>query len=41
MEVRGPKLRQRLLDHGLPMDAAGTRILFPRDVVEAAGLKPQ
>ncbi|MEA2672972.1 MAG: trimethylamine---corrinoid protein Co-methyltransferase [Chloroflexota bacterium] len=36
MEVRGPKLRQRLLDHGLPMDAAGTRILFPRDVVEAA-----
>jgi trimethylamine---corrinoid protein Co-methyltransferase len=36
MEIRGPKLRQRLLDHGLPMDAAGTRILFPRDVVEAA-----
>jgi trimethylamine---corrinoid protein Co-methyltransferase len=36
MEVRGPKLRQRLLDHSLSMDAAGTRILFPRDVVEAA-----
>jgi trimethylamine---corrinoid protein Co-methyltransferase len=36
MEIRGPKLRQRLLDYGLPADAAGTRILFPREVVEAA-----
>jgi trimethylamine--corrinoid protein Co-methyltransferase len=36
MEIRGPKLRQRLLDHGLPTDAAGTRVLFPREIVEAA-----
>ncbi|HEX7473153.1 MAG TPA: trimethylamine methyltransferase family protein [Candidatus Limnocylindrales bacterium] len=35
MEVRGPALRQRLLDHGLPQDANG-RVLFPRDVVERA-----
>src|SRR6188472_2070922 len=27
---------QRLLDHGLPTDATGTRVLFPADVVEAA-----
>jgi trimethylamine---corrinoid protein Co-methyltransferase len=36
MEVRGQGLRQRLLDRGLPTDAAGTRILFPVDVVEQA-----
>ncbi len=35
MEVRGPAMRQRLLDHGLPQDANG-RVLFPRDVVEKA-----
>ena len=29
-------MRQRLLDHGLPLDATGERVLFPRDVVEAA-----
>jgi len=36
MEIRGPEMRRRLLDHGLPLDANGERVLFPRDVVEAA-----
>src|SRR5438045_3371749 len=35
MEIRGPGLRQRLLDHGLPQAPNG-RILFPPDVVDAA-----
>jgi trimethylamine--corrinoid protein Co-methyltransferase len=35
MEVRGPVLRQRLLDAGLPRRDDG-RVLFPRDVVEEA-----
>lgn len=36
MEIRGPKLKQRLLDHGLKTDASGKRILFPVDVIEKA-----
>jgi trimethylamine---corrinoid protein Co-methyltransferase len=36
MEIRGPEMRRRLVEHGLPMDAKGERVLFPRDVVEAA-----
>ncbi|RLA33278.1 MAG: hypothetical protein DRR11_01510 [Gammaproteobacteria bacterium] len=36
MEIRGEKLRQRLLDHGLKTDQTGKRILFSADVVEAA-----
>jgi len=36
MEVRGSALRARLLDHGLPTDPTGTRILFPREVVDRA-----
>jgi len=36
MEIRGPELRQRLLDHGLKTDAKGERILFPADVVDKA-----
>ncbi len=36
MEIRGAEMRQRLLDHGLPLDATGARVLFPADVVEAA-----
>ncbi len=36
MEIRGTEMRRRLLDHGLPSDATGERVLFPRDVVEAA-----
>ncbi len=36
MEVRGPGMRRRLLEAGLPSDATGTRVLFPRDVVERA-----
>ena len=36
MEIRGAELRQRLLDHGLPLDPAGERVLFPREVVEQA-----
>jgi len=36
MEIRGAELRRRLLEHGLPMDARGERVLFPRDVVERA-----
>ena len=35
MEIRGPQLRQRLLDAGLPADANG-RILFPPAIVEHA-----
>lgn len=36
IEVRGPALRQRLLDAGLPLDAAGQRVLFSPDVVDRA-----
>lgn len=36
MEIRGPELRRRLREHGLPTDASGERILFPRDVVDRA-----
>ncbi len=36
MEIRGPGMRRRLLDHGLSMDAQGERVLFPREVVEKA-----
>jgi trimethylamine---corrinoid protein Co-methyltransferase len=36
MEVRGAEMRRRLLEAGLPSNAAGDRILFPRDVVERA-----
>ena len=35
MEIRGPRLRQRLLDHGLKADTGG-RVLFPPDVVDRA-----
>lgn len=35
MEIRGPELRRRLLDHGLTTGAGG-RVLFPGDVVERA-----
>ncbi len=36
MEIRGDKLRQRLLDHGLKTDKSGKRILFPADIVNDA-----
>ena len=36
MEVRGPELRRRLVDAGLPLDKTGERVLFPRDIVERA-----
>jgi len=36
IEIRGGAMRRRLLDHGLPLDATGQRVLFPRDIVEAA-----
>jgi trimethylamine--corrinoid protein Co-methyltransferase len=36
MEIRGPVLRERLLDAGLKTAGDGTRILFPPDVVERA-----
>ena len=35
MDIRGPKMRQRLIDAGLPTDANG-RVLFPTDVVNRA-----
>ena len=35
MEIRGPALRSRLLDHGLATTPAG-RVLFPPDVVDRA-----
>ena len=36
MEIRGRALRERLLERGLPSDAANGRILFPADIVEKA-----
>ncbi len=36
MEIRGPLMRQRLLDAGLPLNASGERVLFPRAIVERA-----
>ena len=36
VEVRGAALRERLLDHGLRLDPAGERLLFPPDVVDEA-----
>ena len=36
MEIRGHEMRRRLLEAGLPLDASGERVLFPRDVVERA-----
>ena len=36
VDVQGAALRQRLLDHGLQVDPASGRLLFPPDVVEAA-----
>jgi trimethylamine--corrinoid protein Co-methyltransferase len=36
IDIRGPALRQRLLDHGLMLDSSGQRILFPADVVQRA-----
>ncbi len=36
MDVRGARLRERLLAHGLKTDASGQRLLFPPDVVDKA-----
>jgi trimethylamine--corrinoid protein Co-methyltransferase len=36
VEVRGPVLRERLLDAGLPLDPTGERLLFPHEVVDRA-----
>ena len=36
MEIRGGEMRRRLIEHGLPLDHSGMRVLFPREVVEAA-----
>ncbi|MGK2926824.1 MAG: trimethylamine methyltransferase family protein [Lysobacterales bacterium] len=36
MEIRGERMRRRLIDHGLKTDAGGSRVLFPREVVERA-----
>ena len=36
MEIRGAEMRRRLLDHGLPLDHSGERVLFPRHDVEQA-----
>src|SRR5512146_3286066 len=36
MEIRGPEMRRRLLERGLPLDHSGQRVLFPRDVVDRA-----
>ena len=36
MEIRGPEMRRRLLEAGLPTNATGDRILFPRAVVDRA-----
>lgn len=36
MEIRGQKMKRRLLDHGLKTDQSGRRVFFPADVVEKA-----
>ena len=36
MEIRGKEMRRRLIEAGLPTNASGERVLFPRDVVERA-----
>jgi trimethylamine--corrinoid protein Co-methyltransferase len=36
MEIRGPEMRRRLQQAGLPANATGDRVRFPRDVVEQA-----
>jgi trimethylamine---corrinoid protein Co-methyltransferase len=36
IEVRGQRLRERLLDAGLPLDATGQRVLFPQHIVDQA-----
>jgi len=36
MEIRGPGMKARLLDHGLKTDASGKRVLFPPEVVDRA-----
>lgn len=36
MDIRGPALKKRLLDHGLKTDNSGDRILFPEDVIDKA-----
>jgi len=36
MDIRGARLRELLLEHGLKTDANGKRVLFPADVVERA-----
>ena len=36
MEIRGAEMRRRLQAAGLPMDARGERLLFPREIVEQA-----
>jgi len=36
IDVRGPGMRKRLLDHGLKTTADGTRVLFPPEVVDRA-----
>ncbi|MDH4259930.1 MAG: trimethylamine methyltransferase family protein [Gammaproteobacteria bacterium] len=36
MEIRGPMIRQRLLDHGLKTADGADRVLFPQEVVDRA-----
>jgi trimethylamine--corrinoid protein Co-methyltransferase len=36
MEIRGSEMKRRLLEAGLPLNASGDRVLFPRDIVEQA-----
>ena len=36
MEIRGPEMRRRLLEAGLPTNPSGERVLFPRPIVERA-----
>jgi len=36
MDIRGPALRARLLEHGLKTDSSGKRVLFPADRVQRA-----
>src|SRR5688500_9768700 len=36
MEIRGPEMKRRLLEAGLPLNSSGDRVLFPRGIVEQA-----
>ena len=41
MEIRCGEMKRRLLEHRLPLDHSGTRVLFPRDVSRPRSPRPR